>query len=202
MRRILLTTAAAAGLLIVVAVISNLPVQGQNNVNSNDLNLEYQREQLIGFAVAPVRLNLQGKDPAMVGLGSYIVNAHGGCNDCHTCPSYKPGHNPFPPPFGVRGDGQFNDVGYLAGGVSFGSVISANLTPDFTGKPRGFTLDQFKFALRTGHDPIDQHALAVMPWPVFRFMTDRDLDAIYAYLSAIPSATPPPPGMGCTSAGE
>ena len=55
-----------------------------------------------------------------MGLGSYIVNAQGGCNDCHTCPSYTPGHNPFPPPFGVSGDGQVNPVGYLAGGVDFG----------------------------------------------------------------------------------
>lgn len=28
-----------------------------------------------------------------------------------------------------------------------------------------------------------------MPWPVFQSMTDRDLRAIYEYLSAIPSAT-------------
>jgi hypothetical protein len=27
--------------------------------------------------------------------GSYIVNAQGGCNDCHTVPSYAAGGNPF-----------------------------------------------------------------------------------------------------------
>ena len=30
----------------------------------------------IGFRIAPVPLNLEGKNPALVGLGSYIVNAH------------------------------------------------------------------------------------------------------------------------------
>jgi hypothetical protein len=29
-----------------------------------------------------------------VGLGSYIVNAQGGCNDCHTNPPYATGGNP------------------------------------------------------------------------------------------------------------
>ena len=31
-----------------------------------------------GFAIAPVALNLKGKNRAFVGLGSYIVNAQGG----------------------------------------------------------------------------------------------------------------------------
>ena len=38
---------------------------------------------------------MKGLNPALVGLGSYIVNAQGGCNDCHTSPSYAPGGNPF-----------------------------------------------------------------------------------------------------------
>src|SRR5262245_50726456 len=41
-----------------------------------------------GFELSPVRLSLQGKNRASVGLGSYIVNAQAGCNDCHTCRSY------------------------------------------------------------------------------------------------------------------
>jgi hypothetical protein len=36
-----------------------------------------------GFAIAPVPLDLTGKSPGFVGLGSYIVNTSG-CNDCHT----------------------------------------------------------------------------------------------------------------------
>jgi len=48
-----------------------------------------------GFAIAPVKLNLVEKNRALVGLGSYLVNAVGGCNDCHTNPNYAPGGNPF-----------------------------------------------------------------------------------------------------------
>src|SRR4051812_25457065 len=63
-----------------------------------------------GFAIAPVPLDLQGKDRALVGLGSYIVNAQSACNDCHTQPLYAPGHDPF-----KGGDGQINAAGYLKG---------------------------------------------------------------------------------------
>jgi hypothetical protein len=36
-----------------------------------------------GFASAPVNLNLTGKNRALVGLGSYLVNTAGDCNGCH-----------------------------------------------------------------------------------------------------------------------
>ena len=42
---------------------------------------------LRGYEIAPVPLNLKGKDWALVGLGSYLVNSTG-CNDCHIHPNY------------------------------------------------------------------------------------------------------------------
>src|SRR5205814_7975139 len=121
-------------------------------------------------------------------LGSYIVNAQGGCNDCHSCPSYTPGQNPFD----GKGDGRYNASNYLAGGVPFGPFLkSPNLTPDATGKPEGHTFDAFRTALRTGNDPDDpSRKLQVMPWPVYRNMSDHDLQAIYEYLRSIPHAEP------------
>ena len=204
MKRMLLYVAAVSGLFAAVTLISNSPLKGDDNKRNRGED-EGELEVQTGFRISPVKLNLKDKDPELVGLGSYIVNAQGGCNDCHTCPSYAPGHNPFPAPFGVSGDGQINSANYLAGGIAFGppppvGVVSANLTPDATGKPGGLTLEQFEIALRTGHDPLDPKfgLLAVMPWPYFRHMTGRDLDAIYAYLSAIPSASP----GSCTGAGQ
>src|SRR5262245_31668770 len=49
----------------------------------------------IGLEIAPVALDLRGKNRALVGLGSYLVNATGGCNDCHTSPPYAAGGDPF-----------------------------------------------------------------------------------------------------------
>jgi hypothetical protein len=137
-----------------------------------------------GYRIAPVPLNLTGLDRRAVGLGSYIVNAQGGCNDCHTNPSYAPGGDPF--------QGQpkrVNRAGYLAGGNQFGpSLVSPNLTPDENRRPGGMTLAQFLAAIRQGHDPDDPgRLLQVMPWPVYQDMTTFDLWTIYQYLRAIPS---------------
>jgi hypothetical protein len=135
-----------------------------------------------GFQIAPVHLNLRGKDRNMVGLGSYIVNAQGGCNDCHTNPPWAPGGDPY------QGEPKkINANRYLAGGTSFGPVISANITPDEHGLPHGLTFQEFRTLLRTGHDPDEpDEILQVMPWPIFGEMNDHDLKAVYEYLRSIP----------------
>jgi hypothetical protein len=150
---------------------------------------EVQRQILRGFKIAPVPLDLHGKDAALVGLGSYIVNTTG-CNDCHTHPNWADGHNPF---LGQRE--RINTAEYLAGGREFltsaGALIatSANITPDLAGKPAGLTLAGFFEVMRTGHNPADPAGvlLQVMSWPIYRWKLDKDLIAIYQYLSAIPS---------------
>lgn len=132
-----------------------------------------------------MRLDLRVKNRALVGIGSYIVNAQAACNDCHTAPSHADGGNPFLGQFPV-----INVAEYLAGGRVFGPrIVSRNITPDLAnGRPAGLTFEEFKTALRTGRDPDNPgHVLQVMPWPVFGRMTDHDLRAIYEYLRAIPS---------------
>jgi len=109
---------------------------------------------------------------------------------------------------------QVNTTTYLGGGRDFGGfpapnsplhIISRNLTPDASGKPEGHTLDEFITILRTGVDmdqrhpnctgapnssctpfPFDGSKLQIMRWPFFLNMTDRQLTAVYEYLSAIP----------------
>ena len=51
-----------------------------------------------GLEIAPVPLNLRGKDRELVGLGSYLVNAVGSCNMCHsagTATEYTASGNPY-----------------------------------------------------------------------------------------------------------
>ncbi len=103
-----------------------------------------------GFQIAPVHLTLRNRDRNLVGLGSYIVNAQAGCNDCHTNPSYAAGHDPY-----LGQPKQVNVAGYLAGGRAFGPIVSRNITPDDHGLPAGLTLAEFKKVMRTGHDPDD-----------------------------------------------
>jgi hypothetical protein len=199
----------------------------------------------IGFKIAPVPLNLDGRDRVLVGLGSYLVNAAGDCNGCHTAGgppnfNYAPGGNPY---FGQKA--VVDPTVYLSGGQNFGQVgtptgpngyagpfmISRNLTPDKNGLPEGgHSLSEFKRIMRRGKDfdhihptctaaqlaeieaggtpvciptssdnPADGDLLQVMPWPTFSHLSDRDIEAIYEYLSAIPcidnTTSMPPDGF-------
>jgi len=182
------------------------------NSSAQERDNESESQVQIGFAIAPVHLNLDHKNRSLVGKGSYLVNAVTPCNDCHTFPNYSPTNNAF------NGQpGAINVAGYMAGGrlfaLPFGNVISRNLTPDALGRPAGLSFSDFREIIRTGIDddaappnvPSATHdLLQVMPWPILRNMTDGDLRAIYEYLSAIPciaTAAGPggePPAHSCT----
>jgi hypothetical protein len=140
----------------------------------------------IGFGYAQqqgIKLDLKGRNPALVGLGSYLVNAVGGCNDCHTAPPYTSDPYAF-----LGAPKQINLACYLAGGQEFGPFVSRDITPWEDDKPAGLTFSQFRHVMRTGEDPDHPgQVLQVMPWPVYQSMTDRDLRALYEYLSAIPA---------------
>ena len=151
-------------------------------------DLTAQVRELQGYAIAPVKLNMEGRDSQAVGLGSYLVNAVAGCNDCHSKSQFTTTGNPF--------NGQpakIDTTTYLGGGQAFGPFISRNLTPEPENGnlPAGMTYDEFFQVMRFGTDLDQLHPqisplLQVMPWPAFRNMTDAELRAIYEYLSAVP----------------
>ncbi len=182
MKRIVVNAAAALGLLLAAnAVTTAAHAQGGTAPTHDQWRIEW------GFKIAPVPLDLKGRNAPMVGLGSYLVNAVGGCNDCHTNPSYADGGNPF-----MGQKKKANVAHYLAGGQSFGPFISRNLTPE-NGLPAGHTLSEFLTIMRTGKDFDNPGTLLqVMPWPTYQDLSTYDLTAIYEYLSAIPPATPGP----------
>src|SRR4051812_17800213 len=133
-----------------------------------------------GFGISPVPIATRGKscdEIVQISYGSYLVNATADCAGCHS-----------------------SAAGFLAGGTRFaldddGHVVFArNLTPDPT-TGLHLTRRQFVEALRTGRDfhPGSAGMLAVMPWLFYRWASDGDLRAIYAYLRAIPPASNPVP---------
>lgn len=175
--------------VMAVALVSSRYVTAQNKSNDDGDDEDSRIKQ--GFAIAPVPLHYNKKNRELVGLGSYIVNAQGGCNDCHTNPSYKAGGDPH-----LGQPEQIYTDGYLSGGQAFGPFISRNLTPNAQGLPAGMTFSKFLHTIRTGEDDdrippnvpsYDHDLLQVMPWPVYRKMNDHDIQAIYEYLKAIPS---------------
>ena len=157
-----------AGIALAVMLVRSPRVQAHSE-GDNDEDSLIRR----GFEIAPVPLNLEGKNRALVGLGSFIVNAQSDCNGCHTSGAppnfnFAAGGNPY---FLNQGPTKTDPTTYLSGGTDFGpalppgfydpgyggylgpDMISRNLTPDKTGRPEGGnTLEQFREILRKGTD--------------------------------------------------
>jgi hypothetical protein len=118
---------------------------------------------------------------------------------------------PFTPPKMVNpatylgGGRDFGQIGPITSSTVPPHIVSRNLTPDHTGVPVGGFAEFFDtMCLGLDHDqrhpncngttitsncfnaPFDGRLLQVMPWPDLQELTDDDLHAIYAYLTAIP----------------
>ncbi len=187
--RIAACSVAAIAAVLVTAVWKTSPhVAAQINQNFvPDIPDSEAALIQIGYKIAPVRLNLSNKDPALVGLGSYLVNAVGDCNGCHTGGgppnfNYAAGHNPY-----FNQPTKVDPTTYLEGGSDFGpavppipgvyppaeygsyvgpDMIARNLTPDKTGRAEGgHTLAEFKQIIRMGTDFDKLHPTCISATP-------------------------------------
>ena len=77
-----LTTGSALAAVLVVGMFL-VPPKGRA-ANDNNPTQDEKLKIEIGARIAPVPLTIGRKDSSTVYLGSYLVNAVGGCNDCHT----------------------------------------------------------------------------------------------------------------------
>lgn len=87
------------------------------------------------------------------------------CSACHTAPDGEPfaGGRAFPSPMGT--------------------IYSANITPDPETGIGDYTLDQFRAAIVDGIRADGAHLYPAMPYASFRKLAERDVEAIYAYLT-------------------
>ena len=115
----------ALGVIAVTILLSTSPsVQAQNEVNNSEEQLVH-----IGYAIAPVPLNLEGKKPDLVGLGSFIVNAQADCNGCHTAggpPNFNYANNGNPYFLSQSVGTKTDPTTYLAGGSPFGQAVPSS----------------------------------------------------------------------------
>jgi hypothetical protein len=127
------TVAVFVAVVLVGSLLGNSPARADGDADEAKIRR--------GFEIAPVPLNLKHKNRDLVGLGSYLVNAVGDCNGCHTTDNstqYAPGGNPY---FKANQPKVINQDTYLAGGNHFvlvpgltPDIVSCNLTPDRTGR--------------------------------------------------------------------
>lgn len=134
--------------------------------------------------------------------GKYLVSA-GACHDCHT--PWKMGEQGPEPdmsrmlsghPEGLAVSPATLSEGWEASmsqthtawtgpwGVSF----TANLTPDPETGLGKWTSQTFMDTIRNGrHMGRGRQILPPMPWPMYRNLSDSDLQAIFAYLQSVPA---------------
>lgn len=142
-----------------------------------------------------------GETPAA--RGKYIVHTSG-CMDCHT-PLKMGANGPEPdmsrllsghpeglamPPVPTLPPGPWLAIASAtntAWAGPWGVSFTANLTPDRDTGLGQWTVDDFKKTIRTGrHMGRGRAILPPMPTPVYNNLTDRDLEAVFAYLRTIP----------------
>src|SRR5260370_38735122 len=85
-------SAAFAGVVLTGMFLTSPRGRAQDSGDDAESRIEQ------GFDIAPVPLNLDGKDRALVGLGSYIVNAVADCDGCHSAgppTEFARGGNPY-----------------------------------------------------------------------------------------------------------
>ncbi len=157
------TVAGVTGLIIAGTLLTSPRVHADDEHSSSD---ESQIE--LGLQIAPVHLTYEKHNRKLVGLGSYLVNAAGECNGCHSAgpaTQYVTGRNPFQRLGPFTPPKMVNPATYLGGGRDFlqiGPIVSAtvpphivsrNLTPDKTGLPEGgATFAEFFDTIRNGTD--------------------------------------------------
>src|SRR5688572_27612207 len=102
-------------------------------------------------------------DAALVARGAALA-AIGNCADCHTARGGKPyaGGRPLKTPFGT--------------------VYSANITPDAESGIGRWTENEFSRALRDGRDRAGRHLYPVMPYDHLTKVNDDDVKALYAFI--------------------
>jgi mono/diheme cytochrome c family protein len=109
----------------------------------------------------------------LVKRGDYLVNTIMTCGNCHT-------------PKGPAGD--IMDKAF-SGGLSWDEppfkVTASNITQDKETGIGAWTDAQIKTALRTGKRPNGVQLAEVMPTAFYGIVTERDMDAIVAYLRTL-----------------
>ena len=122
-KRILATLMLLGGAALVLMMVNI----GKGNARGND---DFERRAAIGLRIAPLPLNLKGRNAELVGYGSYLVNAMVDCNGCHSIQEYATGGDPF-----LGQPKQIDATNYLRGGLGLPGdngqiVISRNIRPE------------------------------------------------------------------------
>ncbi len=124
--------------------------------------------------------NPQANKLNLAAYGKYLAEIASGCAACHT----------------QRKGGRVIESMKFAGGrqlkKSWGTVTSANITPDKETGIGNLTKEDFIGLFKSFQEPVKmpedkKHENTVMPWAQYSGLTEEDLGAIYEYLRTVKS---------------
>lgn len=134
---------------------------------------------VFGARMRPLTDRQFERTPGRLARGRYLVNAVGGCFDCH---SQVPKEMPKPgvaPAFSNLGGGRVlvNEKGFV--------LAAPNITPDVETGAGTWTDDQFARAIREGIGHDGRTLFPIMPYEDFRHFSDEDLASVVVYLRSL-----------------
>jgi mono/diheme cytochrome c family protein len=163
LRRILFLTGAAVVVLLIAAI--TLTVGWRPFIGPKARPLSSRK-----FEVTPQRLE----------RGRYLAVGLSGCRECHSQHDWNTHGAPVTP--GTEYGGQWFNMPDMPG-----RIVAPNLTPDVGTGAGGWSDDQFGRAIREGIGPDGRALFPMMPYQVFRKMSDEDLASIVVYLRSLPA---------------
>lgn len=133
------------------------------------------RTATMALALGVAMMGSAAAQSDLVKRGDYLVNGILTCGNCHS---------PKGMPVAVAGK-------EFSGGLSWDEapfkVTAPNITPDKDTGIGSWNDAQLKTVMRTGVRPNGVHTATIMPTDFYRIMTERDLDAVVAYLRTLKS---------------
>ncbi len=129
----------------------------------------------IGAAVVAAGVTAMASAETLLERGDYLVNTIAACGNCHT-PKDSSGREIVGE--ALSGGFEFDDPG-------IGHVVGPNITPDPETGIGTWSEAQIVTALRDGKRPDGTIIGPPMPIPVYRQLSDRDAQAIAAYLRSV-----------------
>jgi mono/diheme cytochrome c family protein len=138
------------------------------------------RKLKAGAPQRPASSETVDRTPARIERGRYLAEQVLGCSDCHSKRDFTRAGSPPVGPRGAGGDCVGEQQGFPA------TVCMSNITPDVETGIGGWTDGQIMRAIREGVDDQGKALFPLMPYPVYKVVSDEDTRAVVAYLRSLP----------------
>jgi cytochrome c2 len=130
-------------------------------------------------------------NPQVLARGEYLVKHVMLCNDCHSERDWTLYSGPAIPPLGAGRpcmDENTKAVGINFGMGGFpGRLCIRNITPDVATGIGGWTDGEVVRAIREGVSRDGEALFPIMPWFMYKHLSDEDVAAVIAYMRAQPA---------------